>query len=183
MFCENCGCKMPDGAKFCGGCGALVDPALAEQITEASAAPEAPAPAYAPPAAPAYAPPAAPAAPAYVPPAPPAYATPAAAYAPPAGSTYSALRTSYSQPSYAGAGADTAPLRVGQFIGMFLLQYLPLVNIILLFVWAFGSSVNRNKKNIARAALIIAAAAVVLWLLIGGIVMGALGSLSDRYYY
>ena len=26
MFCENCGNKLPDGAKFCGGCGAKTEP-------------------------------------------------------------------------------------------------------------------------------------------------------------
>ncbi len=53
------------------------------------------------------------------------------------------------------------PPGVGQYIGMFLLMCVPFLNIIVLFVWGFGSSVNPNKKNFARAALIMAAVMVV----------------------
>ncbi|NLZ27351.1 MAG: hypothetical protein GX887_00120, partial [Firmicutes bacterium] len=49
------------------------------------------------------------------------------------------------------------PLGVGQYIGMFLLMCVPLLNIIMLFVWSFGSPVNPNRKNFARASLIMAA--------------------------
>lgn len=48
-----------------------------------------------------------------------------------------------------------APLTVGQYIGMFLLMLIPLVNLILLLVWAFNSSGNINRRNFARAALIM----------------------------
>ncbi|NLC40514.1 MAG: zinc ribbon domain-containing protein, partial [Clostridiaceae bacterium] len=47
------------------------------------------------------------------------------------------------------------PLSVGQYIGMFLLMMIPVVNLVLLLVWAFGGSVNRNKKNYAKATLLL----------------------------
>ncbi len=47
------------------------------------------------------------------------------------------------------------PLSVGQYVGMFLLMLIPIVNLILLLVWGFGST-NQNRKNFARAALIMA---------------------------
>ena len=79
--------------------------------------------------------------PAYMPPAqaapvPQTYAPPHSYAPPPAPASYSP------QPG-------REPLRVIQYIGMFLLMSIPLVGIILLFVWSFGGSVNLNKKNFA----------------------------------
>lgn len=51
---------------------------------------------------------------------------------------------------------------VSQWFGTLLLMFIPVVNIILLFVWAFSSKVNRNKKNWAVASLFIAVIAIVL---------------------
>ena len=47
-----------------------------------------------------------------------------------------------------------------------LLLAIPLVNIILLFVWAFGSGTNTNKKNYCRATLIIAAVVIAIYVVI-----------------
>lgn len=69
------------------------------------------------------------------------------------------------------------PLRVGQYIGMFLLLAVPILNIVLLFMWSFGGSVNLNKKNFARASLILSAIMLIIWIVIGGVVMGALDSM------
>lgn len=60
---------------------------------------------------------------------------------------------------------NNEPMSVGQWVATMLLLAIPLVNIILLFVWAFGSNVNTNKKNYCRAALIIAAVVLVLYIL------------------
>ncbi len=64
----------------------------------------------------------------------------------------------------------TAPLSVGQYILTFILLGIPLVNIILLFVWSFGSDVNLNKKNFCRAVLIIGIIATVLSIALGGVI-------------
>ncbi len=50
-------------------------------------------------------------------------------------------------------------ISVGEWMITLLLTYLPLVNIIMLFVWAFGSNTNPSKANWAKASLI--------WMLIG----------------
>ena len=57
---------------------------------------------------------------------------------------------------------------------MFILSAIPLVGFICLLVWAFGSNANLNKKNYARAILIMGLIAVVLWvvILIIGVVLG-----------
>ena len=43
---------------------------------------------------------------------------------------------------------------------------IPLVGFIMLFVWAFGNGTNQNKANYAKAGLILAAIAVVFYILI-----------------
>lgn len=60
---------------------------------------------------------------------------------------------------------DTTPLGIGSYIAMMLLQAVPVVGIILMFVWGFGSNVNVNKKNFARASLILLGISIVLTLI------------------
>ncbi len=152
MFCENCGKNLPDGAKFCNGCGAkteAVQPAYAAAAEPAPARPVSPPPAY------------------VQPPAQAAYA-PQQTYAPPS-------------PAYSGQ-PDSEPLRVGQYIGMLLLMFVPLLSVILLFMWGFGSSVNLNKKNFARAMLIVSAIGIVLSIVFSTVLIGIVGELFGGYY-
>jgi uncharacterized membrane protein YvbJ len=48
----------------------------------------------------------------------------------------------------------TDPLSVKNYLGILFLMLIPVVNIILLFVWAFSDSTNINKSNFAKAYLI-----------------------------
>ena len=81
-----------------------------------------------------------------------------------------------------GAWEDTAPLSVGACTLMFVVSAIPVVNIIMLFVWGFGNS-NRNRKNWARAQLIITAVVIVLCIIFGASIMAALGTLAGNRYY
>lgn len=72
-------------------------------------------------------------------------------------------------------------LSVGQYIGMFLLLCIPLLNIVLLFVWSFGSSVDLNKRNFARAALIMVAIGVIVGAIAGGLIAEALSDLMSGF--
>jgi heme/copper-type cytochrome/quinol oxidase subunit 2 len=56
----------------------------------------------------------------------------------------------------------------GDWMLTMLLCAIPLVNIIMLFVWAFGSSTNPSKANWAKASLLWAVIAVVLWVVVFG---------------
>ncbi len=143
MYCENCGSQLPDGSKFCGTCGAAQE---AVPVGATKAAVETPYTA-------APTPP-----PAYVPP----VAQPAYNYAPP----------QPTGPAYvAQMPTGTEPLTVGNYMGMLLLMCVPILNLVLLFMWSFGGSVNLNKKNFARASLILFI--ITLVLSIGfGILMG-----------
>ena len=53
-------------------------------------------------------------------------------------------------------------MSVKDWIVTMLLMCIPLVNIILLFVWAFGSDENETRKNWAKANLIMMIIAFVL---------------------
>jgi hypothetical protein len=147
MFCENCGNKLPEGAKFCGGCGAKTEPV--QPAHTATAAPVPPRPVPPPPVN-----------------TPPAQTVPSyqQVYAPPQPAAYSG------QPG-------TEPLRVGQYIGMLLLMCVPILGVILLFVWSFGGSVNLNKKNYARAMLIVCAIGLILSIIFGAALTSIIGEL------
>lgn len=54
------------------------------------------------------------------------------------------------------------PLSVGQYFLMLLLSAIPVVNVVLLLIWSFGSKAGKAKKNLARAILI--------WLLVVAVV-------------
>jgi len=119
--------------------------------------------------------------------APPAYAeerqpvpVPSPAYAPPV-QTPPPPRQSYApQPPYgAQVSPGGEPLRVGQYIGMLLLMCVPILSVILLFMWSFGGSVNLNKKNFARAMLIFSAVGVILSVIFGAALTSTIGELIE----
>ena len=152
MFCANCGKKLPEGTKFCGSCGAKTGPVQPAYTASAE-------------------------------PAPMRHNPPSSAYPPPA-HTAPSYQQAYTPPqstAYSGQpGVES--LRVGQYIGMFFLMCVPILNIILLFMWGFGSSTNLNKKNFARAVLILCAIMLIFWIVAGGLIMGALYSILGGYY-
>lgn len=87
------------------------------------------------------------------------------------------------QNNYAGQYYNsniTAPLSVGQYILTFILLGIPLVNIILLFVWSFGSDVNLNKKNFCRAVLIIGIISIGLSIILGSVIAGIVTELLPQ---
>lgn len=51
------------------------------------------------------------------------------------------------------------PVSIGNWMLTYLLMCIPLVNLILLLVWAFGSNTPESKANWAKATL--------LWMLLG----------------
>ncbi len=73
----------------------------------------------------------------------------------------------------------------GEWILMLILMGIPCVNLILCFVWGFGSNVNANKKNFCRAQLILIAIGAVIGILISivfGGVIAAMISSGEMYY-
>jgi len=65
-----------------------------------------------------------------------------------------------------------APVTVGNWMLTILIMMIPLVNIIMLFVWAFSSTTSASKSNWAKATLLwmlIVIIASVLFGVVGGI--------------
>lgn len=53
-------------------------------------------------------------------------------------------------------------MSVGQWLITFLLLCIPLLNVIMLFIWAFDST--NVRRNFARAQLILMGIMIVLWI-------------------
>ena len=67
------------------------------------------------------------------------------------------------------------PISTGDWVVTLLIAAIPLVNIIMLLVWAFGDGTHPSKANWAKAALIWMAISIGLWMLFflffGGLAM------------
>lgn len=57
---------------------------------------------------------------------------------------------------------ENKPVSVGEWIITFILVAIPVVNLVMLLVWAFGSSTHPSKKTYSQAALLVGVVAVVL---------------------
>lgn len=58
------------------------------------------------------------------------------------------------------------PIRVKDWIITILITAIPLVGLIMLFVWGFGSETHPSKANWAKATLIWYLIFIVLWLVL-----------------
>lgn len=52
-------------------------------------------------------------------------------------------------------------LMTKDYLVMYLLMMVPILNLVLLFIWGFGQGVNRNKRNLARVLLIFMAVSLI----------------------
>lgn len=64
-------------------------------------------------------------------------------------------------------GSKYDPITTGGYIGISLLMCIPIVGLILMIIWAFGGCKKVNKRNFARASLIMMAVGVIFSLIIG----------------
>lgn len=62
-------------------------------------------------------------------------------------------------------------ISLGEWIITFIVLAIPIVNIVMLFVWAFSSGTNPNKQNFCRAALLLYAVMFLLFFLFGGMAL------------
>lgn len=167
MLCPKCGTDVPEGYKFCETCGNNMQAYMQQTGNQEQPAtnifPEEPSPQ------PAYQP--QPQVSAFQQPQRPAYQPqPQPMYQRPQpipvqqGNTYIQDETE-------------KPYSVGGWLLTFLVMIIPIVNIIMPFVWAFSSRTNKSKKNFFIAYLIIAAIGIIL-----GIVFAAsLAAMIDNF--
>ncbi|MBQ2896115.1 MAG: zinc ribbon domain-containing protein, partial [Oscillospiraceae bacterium] len=131
-FCTNCGATLDDDKKFCTECGAPVN-----ESPVGAAAPPPPPPQSAP-----------------QPQAAPVYAQAATATMPPPQSAYQQA-TAYGGDVPPPKGSKYEPITTKGFIGIMLLMCIPVVGQILMIIWALGGCRKINKRNLARASLIM----------------------------
>ena len=53
---------------------------------------------------------------------------------------------------------------------------IPLVNLIMMFVWAFSSNTNPNKANYFKAALILFAIVMAIYLVLAVVFLGSIAT-------
>jgi len=69
-------------------------------------------------------------------------------------------------------GAEVVTMK--DWIITLLIMFVPIVNIVMPFVWAFGSGTNPSKANFFKAQIIIAAIGIILWFLFFGAIFASL---------
>jgi heme/copper-type cytochrome/quinol oxidase subunit 2 len=67
----------------------------------------------------------------------------------------------------------------GEWFLTIFLAAIPLVGLVLLFVWAFSASTNPSKANWAKATLAWAAIGIVIYLIIFVVIMGIMGTAAN----
>jgi heme/copper-type cytochrome/quinol oxidase subunit 2 len=71
---------------------------------------------------------------------------------------------------------DNRVMGVKDWVITLIITALPLIGIVMLFVWAFGSDTNLNKQNWAKATLLIGVIIGVISLILFFLFMGVLFS-------
>lgn len=89
----------------------------------------------------------------------------------------------YYQPNHAPLNAgNEPPMTLGDWIITLIVLAIPCINVIMIFVWGFGSGVNTSKKNYCRAVLIFMLIGIVLSLLLSTALLGILRSVLNNFY-
>ena len=173
-FCKQCGAQLIESSRFCTTCGAEA-PAAAETVSyeeqpKADSQPAYQSPAYAQ----------------------PSYAVQQrepAKNASGAGDYQSAYQQppygqqaygGYSQPPHPPVSEKSTVMSTGKFLGTLLLMMIPLAGFILTIVWACGGTDNPNRRNLARAYLILMAIGIVLAILISVLISALALSFVDQ---
>lgn len=77
------------------------------------------------------------------------------------------------------------PMTIGDWLITFLIQIIPLVGLVMLFVWAFGGDTHPSKKTWAQASLlwivIMIILAIIFFAAVWGVIMSMFGGMEYNY--
>lgn len=77
------------------------------------------------------------------------------------------------------------PMTIGDWLITFLIQIIPLVGFVMLFVWAFGGDTHPSKKTWAQASLIwmliMIVLAIIFFAAVWGFIMSMFGGMDYNY--
>lgn len=93
-----------------------------------------------------------------------------------------APRPVYSQQS-TQSSEDLDLITMGQYLIMFLIMAIPIAGIVMLFIWSFGSEAGPNKKNFARAYLVMMLIAIGISIIMSIVMATIAASLMSTMYY
>jgi len=100
---------------------------------------------------------------------------------------YQPYQQSYQQqqPFQAGDSGLEEPVSFGDWMVTMLLMCIPCVNIIMLFVWGFGSGTKKSKSNYCKAMLVWMLIGTVLAFVLAGTLTAMIASIlqSEGLYY
>lgn len=85
-------------------------------------------------------------------------------------------------PLNTGFNTNYKPMTMGDWLITFIIQAIPLVGIIMLFVWAFGDGTHPSKKTWAQASLVFALIMFVLVIILLAVMWTVIGSLFSGAY-
>jgi len=76
---------------------------------------------------------------------------------------------------------DSSVMSVKDWVITLLVTALPIIGLVMLFVWGFGSGTNQNKANFSKAVLVWYTISIVLSILFmmvfGAALMGTMGNM------
>ncbi|MDE5695943.1 MAG: hypothetical protein K2I96_00800 [Lachnospiraceae bacterium] len=87
------------------------------------------------------------------------------------------------QPYQAGDSSLEEPVTFADWMISMLIMCIPCVNIIMMFVWAFGSNTKKSKSNYFKASLVWMLIGVVLMIVMAGAFGAIFASLLEASYY
>lgn len=84
------------------------------------------------------------------------------------------------QPNYMSGVETEEPVSFGDWMVTLLLSYIPCVNLIVLLIWAFGSTTKKSKSNFAKAKLVWMIVGTVLSTILAFVYIGTIIALLDN---
>lgn len=96
---------------------------------------------------------------------------------------YKPHKSPYTPPPLTTERRQPEKLSVGHYLGLMLLSLVPIVGLVLMFIWGFSHDVAPNKKNFARAVLILYAIFAVLLIAMLWVLLSAMIDFAAYHYF